>query len=515
MDGHGTRCVLVVSLVLGRETDHQLDATNKQEDKEKKPHRQMRRRMRHASFPCVTTTTGTVFVADTGIPVWCNRTECGVDVYQLPENGVGTQLLETGVIMAITCCGCWESVFVFLWRLTFVPSVDTDTCVGWSPSSHSHTTCGSVLVPDTLFFVSSFTPVCTTELGQAALYAHEFRKRGIRLLGFSCNDVQSHQRWMADIEVATGGRVDFPLFADADRTHSRHLNLLDSTNINRNGLPMTVRNLYILKPNKTIALMISYPASTGRNMMEILRVCDSLLRTAHYQVATPVDWQPGDAVLVNYPLTNAQANERFGRDGYTIVPVPSEQPTSKRQRRRQQERRHREQQERLLFQQPPQSKPHGQPRDISTLPEPDTYSEEFNQHEEEQEPIRNGQDDDDDDEENQLGHDPQQQQQPEDDDDEHDCSSDDDDDDDDSSTNVEWVKNYLRVTADPGPIWDKVQTEKLSRRKYQGPGALLPPGEHAQTCISSSNTTRSTTASSRDGGKERHSSGGGWSCIIL
>ncbi|KAL7563466.1 hypothetical protein ACA910_004651 [Epithemia clementina (nom. ined.)] len=170
-----------------------------------------------------------------------------------------------------------------------------------------------------------FTPVCTTELGQAALHSHEFKRRGIKLVGFSCNDVESHLSWIKDIEVATGGKVDFPMFADKDREVSQNLGLLDMTNLNDKGLPMTVRSLYILKPDKTIALMMAYPAGSGRNFDEILRVSDSLLRTHNSQVATPVNWRPGQDVIVNFPLSNAQADAKFGPNGYKIIPLPSEQ----------------------------------------------------------------------------------------------------------------------------------------------------------------------------------------------
>ena len=117
-----------------------------------------------------------------------------------------------------------------------------------------------------------FTPVCTTELGEAAKKSDEFAKRGVKLCGFSCNDASSHCAWIQDIEVATGGKVEFPLFCDPNR----ELDILDETNKNGKGLPMTVRSVYILKPERTIALMMTYPASTGRNFDEILRVVDSL-----------------------------------------------------------------------------------------------------------------------------------------------------------------------------------------------------------------------------------------------
>jgi len=169
-----------------------------------------------------------------------------------------------------------------------------------------------------------YTPVCTTELGEAAKKSDEFAKRGVKLCGFSCNDSSSHRGWIRDIEVATGGKVDFPLFCDPNRDVATELKILDETNKDAKGLPMTVRSVYILKPDKSVALMMTYPASTGRNFDEILRVVDSLQLTVNNAVATPVNWKKGEDVIVNFPLTNAQADERFGADGYKVVDLPSE-----------------------------------------------------------------------------------------------------------------------------------------------------------------------------------------------
>eukprot|EP00565_Helicotheca_tamesis_P008495 CAMPEP_0185725428 /NCGR_PEP_ID=MMETSP1171-20130828/1699_1 /TAXON_ID=374046 /ORGANISM="Helicotheca tamensis, Strain CCMP826" /LENGTH=227 /DNA_ID=CAMNT_0028393561 /DNA_START=78 /DNA_END=761 /DNA_ORIENTATION=- len=169
-----------------------------------------------------------------------------------------------------------------------------------------------------------FTPVCTTELGEAALREEEFTKRNTRLCGFSCNDSESHKSWIADIEVATKGKVNFPLFCDPNRDAAAGLGILDETNKDAKGLPLTVRSVFILKPDKTIALMMTYPASTGRNFDEIIRVLDSLQLTVSNSVATPVNWKQGEDVIVNFPLSNADADEKFGKDGYRIVEVPSE-----------------------------------------------------------------------------------------------------------------------------------------------------------------------------------------------
>uniref|UniRef100_A0A6S9DZJ7 Thioredoxin domain-containing protein n=2 Tax=Ditylum brightwellii TaxID=49249 RepID=A0A6S9DZJ7_9STRA len=169
-----------------------------------------------------------------------------------------------------------------------------------------------------------FTPVCTTELGEAALRAEEFTKRGTKLCGFSCNDSDSHKGWIKDIEAVTNGEVKFPLFCDPNRDAAAKLGILDENLKDAKGLPLTVRSVYIIKPDKTIALMMTYPASTGRNFDEIIRVLDSLQLTANNSVATPVNWKQGEDVIVNFPLSNADADEKFGKDGYRIVEVPSE-----------------------------------------------------------------------------------------------------------------------------------------------------------------------------------------------
>lgn len=169
-----------------------------------------------------------------------------------------------------------------------------------------------------------FTPVCTTELGRAASLQAEFDKRGVKLCGFSCNDGESHKGWIEDIKVATGQTVSFPLFCDPQREAAVQLGILDESNKDAKGLPLTVRSVFILKPDRTVALMMTYPASTGRNFDEILRVTDSLQLTVTQALATPVDWQPGQEAIVNFPLTDAQADEKFGKGGYRIVEVPSE-----------------------------------------------------------------------------------------------------------------------------------------------------------------------------------------------
>jgi len=171
---------------------------------------------------------------------------------------------------------------------------------------------------------ADFTPVCTTELGAAAKLADDFAKRNVKLCGFSCSNKDDHASWIEDIAVVTGGNVKFPIFCDPKREAAVMLGILDQTNADAKGLPLTVRSVYVLKPDRTIALMMTYPASTGRNFDEIMRVVDSLQLTASKKLATPADWKNGEDCIVNFPLTDKMADETFGKDGYRVVEVPSE-----------------------------------------------------------------------------------------------------------------------------------------------------------------------------------------------
>ena len=160
---------------------------------------------------------------------------------------------------------------------------------------------------------ADFTPVCTTELGAAQSLKAEFYARGTKLCGFSCDDANCHRAWVADIEAATGQRLDFPLFCDPDRKHAIELGVFDPQLKNDVGLPQTVRSVFILKPDKTIALTMTYPSSVGRNFDEILRVLDALQREWNFGVNTPANWQPGDRTIVPYNMNDEQAEEIFGK----------------------------------------------------------------------------------------------------------------------------------------------------------------------------------------------------------
>ncbi|MFH3479054.1 MULTISPECIES: peroxiredoxin [unclassified Xanthobacter] len=162
----------------------------------------------------------------------------------------------------------------------------------------------------------NFTPVCTTELGQVAHLKGEFDKRGVKVIGLSVDAVENHPAWVQDIKDATGATLNFPLIADADRKVST---LYDLIHPNASDTA-TVRSVFIIGPDKKLKLSITYPASTGRNFQEILRVIDSLQLTAHHSVATPVDWKPGDDVIIVPSLSDAAAKEKFPEGWKAVKP---------------------------------------------------------------------------------------------------------------------------------------------------------------------------------------------------
>jgi alkyl hydroperoxide reductase subunit AhpC len=152
-----------------------------------------------------------------------------------------------------------------------------------------------------------FTPVCTTELGTVAKLKPEFSARGVRVIGLSVDPVDSHGRWADDIEQTQGAKLNFPLIADADRSVSNlygmiHPNASDTT---------TVRSVFIIDPNRKLRLTLTYPASTGRNFEEILRVIDSLQLTDKHKVATPANWTQGSDVIIVPSVTDEQAKSLF------------------------------------------------------------------------------------------------------------------------------------------------------------------------------------------------------------
>lgn len=162
---------------------------------------------------------------------------------------------------------------------------------------------------------ADFTPVCTTELGLTAKLKDEFAKRNVKAIALSVDPVESHQRWIGDINETQNTLVNFPILADADRKVS---SLYDMIHPNANAT-LTVRSLFIIDPAKKIRLIITYPASTGRNFDEILRVIDSLQLTEHHKVATPGNWKPGEEVVIVPSLQDeAEIKERFPK-GYRAV----------------------------------------------------------------------------------------------------------------------------------------------------------------------------------------------------
>ena len=162
---------------------------------------------------------------------------------------------------------------------------------------------------------ADFTPVCTTELGFTAKLKDEFAKRGVKVLALSVDPVESHHRWIEDINETQNTRVTFPIIADADRKVSQ---LYDLIHPNANDT-LTVRSLFIIDPNKKVRLIITYPASTGRNFHEILRVVDSLQLTDNHKVATPANWEDGDEVVIVPSLQDPEEIARRFPKGYRAV----------------------------------------------------------------------------------------------------------------------------------------------------------------------------------------------------
>ena len=152
-----------------------------------------------------------------------------------------------------------------------------------------------------------FTPVCTTELGYTAKLQDEFARRDVKVIGLSVDSVEDHRRWAGDIEDTQGIQPNFPMIGDPDRTVA---DLYDMIHPNADNT-LTVRSVFVIGPDNTIKLTLTYPASTGRNFDEILRVIDSLQLTAEHKVATPVNWTHGDDVIIVPALSDAEAAELF------------------------------------------------------------------------------------------------------------------------------------------------------------------------------------------------------------
>lgn len=166
-----------------------------------------------------------------------------------------------------------------------------------------------------------FTPVCTTELGTVAALKPEWDKRNVKVIGLSVDPIADHHAWAGDIEDVTGHGLNFPLIADPDRTVATLYDMIhpkaDST--------YTVRSVFVIAPDKSVKLTLTYPPATGRNFDELLRVIDSLQRTVDHQVATPANWTPGEDVIIVPSLSDADAAAQFG-DFETVKPYLRKTP---------------------------------------------------------------------------------------------------------------------------------------------------------------------------------------------
>jgi alkyl hydroperoxide reductase subunit AhpC len=161
---------------------------------------------------------------------------------------------------------------------------------------------------------ADFTPVCTTELGKTALLNGEFQKRHVKPIAISVDSLESHHKWVPDIEEVNSVKMNFPIIADPEKKVAL---LYDMIHPNASE-KATVRSVFVIGPDKKIKLTLTYPASTGRNFTEILRVIDSLQLTANYQVATPADWVNGDDVIIVPAVSNEDAVAKFPK-GFTSV----------------------------------------------------------------------------------------------------------------------------------------------------------------------------------------------------
>src|SRR2546427_7388947 len=177
-----------------------------------------------------------------------------------------------------------------------------------------------------------FTPVCTTELGYMARIKPEFDRRGVKIIGLSVDSTGDHERWAQDIEETQGARPNYPIIGDGDFKVAKLYGMLaaDTSGDAKKRTPAdnaTVRNVFVIGPDKKVKLILVYPMTTGRNFDEVLRVIDSLQLTAKHQVATPVNWKPGEDVIIAGSVSNEEAKEIFGdwqspKPYIRIVPQP-------------------------------------------------------------------------------------------------------------------------------------------------------------------------------------------------
>jgi len=181
-----------------------------------------------------------------------------------------------------------------------------------------------------------FTPVCTTELGAFAKLEPEFTKRGVKLIGLSANDIEHHHEWVKDINEISKTNLRFPVIGDKQRKVAYAYDMLDhqdTTNVDQKGIAFTIRSVFIIDPKKTIRLIMSYPASTGRNAAEVLRVVDSLQTGDKHKITTPINWVPGDDVIVHPSVKTEQAKEiwpdmKIVKPYLRFTPLPKEQTSA-------------------------------------------------------------------------------------------------------------------------------------------------------------------------------------------
>lgn len=163
---------------------------------------------------------------------------------------------------------------------------------------------------------ADYTPVCTTELGTVAKLKPEFDKRNAKVIALSVDDVESHKGWICDINETQSTTVNYPILADADKKVSNLYGMIHPNSLNN----LTVRSVFIIDPDKKLRLTFTYPASTGRNFAEILRVIDSLQLTDHHQVATPANWEDGDKCVVVPSISTEDAKVKFPKGVEEIKP---------------------------------------------------------------------------------------------------------------------------------------------------------------------------------------------------
>ncbi|KAK4322977.1 hypothetical protein Pmani_006301 [Petrolisthes manimaculis] len=170
---------------------------------------------------------------------------------------------------------------------------------------------------------ADYTPVCTTELGRVAKLAPEFEKRNIKMMAISCDSVEDHHGWIKDIQAYNNlsGNFPYPIIADPDRDLAVTLGMIDPDEKTASGMPLTCRAVFVIGPDKKLKLSILYPATTGRNFDEVLRVIDSLQLTATQKVATPADWKTGGKCMVVPSISPADAKTMFPQ--HQVHQVPS------------------------------------------------------------------------------------------------------------------------------------------------------------------------------------------------